>query len=56
MVTEQGQPKRVIGKPKINVLTLLFAKVDAITQRLDRMNVNALNSSASSPCQIYSSY
>ena len=34
------------------MLTLLSAKVDAMTQRLDRINVNAVNSSSSSPCEI----
>jgi len=32
---------------------LLYAKVDAMTQRLDRMNINAVNSSAPSPREIY---
>jgi len=50
--TERGQPKRVGGKLEFNVLTLLSAKVDAVTQRLDRMNVNAVNSSAPSPYKI----
>ena len=53
--TEQGQPKRVGGKHEVDVFTLLSAKVDAMTQRLDRMNVNAMNSSAPSPCEIYGS-
>jgi len=39
--TEQGQPKQVGGKLEIDALSLLSAKVDAMTQRLDRMNVNA---------------
>ena len=51
--TERGQLKWVGGKLKVDALTLLSVKVDAITQRLDRMNVNALNSSAPSPCEIY---
>ena len=37
--TERGQPKRVRGKLEVDALTLLAAKVDAMTQRLDRMNV-----------------
>ena len=37
------------GKLEVDALTLLFAKVDAITQR---MNVNAANSSSPSPCEI----
>jgi len=31
---------------------LLSAKVDAMTQRLDQMNVHAVNSSAHLPCKI----
>jgi len=34
------------------VLALLSAKVDIMTHRLDRMNVNVVNSSAPSPCEI----
>ena len=50
--TDRTQPKRVGGKFEVDVLTLLSAKVDAMTYRLDRMNVNAVNSSALSPCEI----
>jgi len=39
-------------KLKVDALILLFVKVDVVTQRLDRMNVNAVNSSAPSPCEI----
>jgi len=53
--TERGQVKRVGGKFEVDALTLLSAKVNAMTQRLDRMNVNAVNSSASSPYEIYGS-
>jgi len=53
--TKQGQPKRVGGKLEVDRLTLLSAKVDAMTQRFDRMNVNDVNSSAPSPCEICSS-
>ena len=50
--TEQGQPKWVRGKLEVDVLTLLSAKVDAMTQRLYRINVNAVNSSVPFPCKI----
>jgi len=50
--TEQGQPKWVGGKLEVDAFTLPFAKVDAMTRRLDRMNVNAMNSSAPSPYEI----
>jgi len=53
--TERGQPKRVGGKLEVDALTLLSAKVDAMTQWLDRMNVNVVNSSAPPPCEIYGS-
>jgi len=45
---ECGQPKRVKGKFDVDALTLLTANMDAMTQRLDRLNVNAVNSCASS--------
>ena len=50
--TERGQPKWVGGKLEVDALTLLFAKIDAMTQKLDRMNGNAINSSALPPCEI----
>jgi len=46
---ERGQPKRVGGKYEINVLTLLTAKMDAMTQKLDKLNVHLVNSCAPSP-------
>ena len=46
--TKQGQPKWVKGKLEVDVLTLLSAKADAMTQRLDRVNINAVNSSVPS--------
>ena len=49
--TEQGQPKRVGGKLEVYAHPLLFIKVDVVTQRIDRMNVNAANSSAPYPCE-----
>jgi len=50
--TKRGQPKRVGGKLEVDTLTLLAAKVDAMTQRLDRMNVNVVNSSVPPSCEI----
>ena len=50
--TERGQPKRVGGKLEVDALTLLSGKVDAMTQRMDRMNVNVVNSSAPPPCEM----
>jgi len=44
--TEQGQPKYVRGKLEVDAFSLLSAKVDAMTQRLEHMNVNVVNSSA----------
>jgi len=50
---EQGQLKLVGGKIEIDALTLLNAKVDAMTQRLERLNVNVVSSSAPPPsCEI----
>ena len=47
---ERRQPKQVEGKLEVDALTLLSAKFDAMTQRLDHMNVNAVNSTAPPPC------
>jgi len=52
---ERIQPKLVGGKLEINTLTLLSAKVDAMSHRLDQMNVSAVNSSAPSACETYGS-
>ena len=38
-----GQPKRVGGNFDIDTLTLLTTKLDAMCQRLDRLNVNVVN-------------
>ena len=53
--TERGQPKRVGDKLEVDALTLLSVKVDAMTQRFDHMNVNAVSFSAPPPCEIYGS-
>ena len=45
---ERGQPKRVGGKYDVDALTLLTTKMDAMTQKLDRLNVNVVNSCAPS--------
>jgi len=50
--SETGQPKRVGGKLEVDALIFLSAKVDAMTQRLDRMNINVVNFSASPLCEI----
>jgi len=44
--TERGQLKRVGGKLEVVALTLHSTKVDAMTQRLDQINANAVNFSA----------
>ena len=46
---ERGQPKRVGGKYDVDTLSSLTAKMDAMTQKLDKLNVNAVNSCAPSP-------
>jgi len=46
---EHGQLKRVGGKFDVSALTLLTAKMDAMTQKLDRLNVIIVNSCALSP-------
>ena len=40
---------QVGGKFDVDALTLLTTKVDAMTQKLDRLNVSAMNSYAPSP-------
>jgi len=51
---ERGQPKPVGGKVEVDGLILVSTKVNAMTQRLNRMNVNTVNSSAPCPCEICS--
>ena len=43
------QPKRIGDKFDVYALTLLTSKIDVLTQRFDRLNVNAVNSCAISP-------
>jgi len=50
--TVRAQPRRIGGKLEVDDFTLLSAKVDAMTKRLDQLNVNSMNSSAHSPCKI----
>jgi len=50
--TEGAQPTQVGGKLEVDAFGLLSAKVDAMTKRLDKLNGNAVNSSALSPCEI----
>ena len=38
--TERGQPKQIGGKLEVDAVTLLSTKVDKMTQKLNRMNVN----------------
>jgi len=45
---ERGQPKGVRSKFDVDALTLLTVKMDAMTQKLDRLNVNVVNSCAPS--------
>ena len=47
--SEHGQPKRVGGKYDIDALALLTAKMNAMTQKLDKLNVNVVNSCVISP-------
>ena len=50
--SERAQPRQVGGKLKVDAFTLLSSEVDAMTKRLDQLNVNAENSSVLSPCEI----
>jgi len=43
---ERGQPKWVTGKFDVDALTFLTVKIAALTQRLDRLNVNAVDACA----------
>jgi len=46
---ERGQRLRVGGKYNVDALTLLTKKMDAMSQKFDKLNVNAVNSCAPSP-------
>ena len=47
--SERTQPKRVGGKFELDAITLLTAKMDATTQKLDKLNVHAVDSCAPTP-------
>jgi len=49
----RSQPKRVGGKLELDVISMLFAKVDATSQTLERLNVNSVSSSIPSPFLVY---
>ena len=49
MVQRARPTQEVGGKYEIDALTLLTAKMDAMTQKLDKWNVQAVNSCAPSP-------
>ena len=46
---KQGQPKRDGGKFDADALTSLIAKIDAMTQQLDHLNVNVVDVCVPSP-------
>jgi len=45
---ERSQSKQLGGKLELDATTLLSAKIDAMTQKLDHLNVNSISSNA--PC------
>jgi len=47
--SKRGQHKRVGGKFDVDALILLTAKMDAVTQKLDKLNVSPVNPCAPSP-------
>jgi len=50
-----SQPRRVGGKLEVDAISLLSAKVDAMSQKLERLNVNSISSSTPFPsCKICS--
>ena len=51
--SERAQPKRVRGKLKINAFSIFSSKVDAMSQKLECLNVNSVSSSIPSlSCEI----
>jgi len=50
---ERSQPKRVRGKLELDGISMLSLKVDAMSQRSERLHVNSISlSTPSSSCQI----
>jgi len=50
---KRSQPKRVRDKLELYAIALLNAKVDAMSQTLERLNVNSVSSNCPSPsCEI----
>jgi len=46
---DRNPSKKVGGKFDVDTLTVLTAKMDAITQRLECLNINAINACVPSP-------
>ena len=51
--SEKTQPKWVGGKMELDAISMLSSKVNAMSQKLERLNVNSVSSSTPSPsCDI----
>ena len=54
--SERAQPKGVRGKLELDAISMLSCEVDAMSQKLERLNVNSVSSSTPSlSCDIYGS-
>ena len=50
---ERSQPKRVRHKLELDAISMLYTTVDAMSQRIERFNVNSIRLSTPSPsCEI----
>jgi len=55
--SERTQSKRVRGKLELDAISMLSSKVDAMSKKLECLNVNSINSSIPSPsCNICGSF
>ena len=43
--SERALPKRVGGKLEVDVISMFSSKVDAMSQKLERLNVSSISSS-----------
>jgi len=44
-LSEKAQPKHIGGKLELDVISMLSSKVDAMSQKLECLNVNSVSSS-----------
>ena len=51
--TDRRTQKKIVGKYDVDAIDHLAAKMNILTQRIDKMSMNALSTAPSNSCEIY---